>query len=84
MLENAHGEEVVRSIVADEVVGCTYGKPALIADRFQNGVIFTAGEDGRIAAFRPLDLDAQPVSLPMTAASKSKKGAPADARYKPY
>ncbi|KIW61225.1 hypothetical protein PV05_01376 [Exophiala xenobiotica] len=68
VLENAHGEEVVRSIVADEV----------------NGVIFTAGEDGRIAAFRPLDLDAQPVSLPMTAASKSKKGAPADARYKPY
>ncbi|KAK5454182.1 hypothetical protein LTS15_006182 [Exophiala xenobiotica] len=66
VLENAHSEEVVRSIVADEV----------------NGVIFTAGEDGRIAAFRPVDT--QPLSSPLTAASRSKKGAPADARYKPY
>ncbi|KAK5530587.1 hypothetical protein LTR25_009165 [Vermiconidia calcicola] len=82
VLENAHSEEVVRSIVADEVVGCIYDELALIADRLQNGVIFTAGEDGRIAAFRPVD--PQPVSSPLTAASKSKKGAPVDARYKPY
>ncbi|KIX00797.1 uncharacterized protein Z518_09862 [Rhinocladiella mackenziei CBS 650.93] len=64
VLEHAHGGEVVRSIFADE----------------PSGVIFTAGEDGRIAAFAASETKV-PSGTP-SKASKIKKGA--DVRYKPY
>ncbi|KAK4943792.1 hypothetical protein LTR10_016695 [Elasticomyces elasticus] len=66
VLEGAHGEEVVRSIFADDATG----------------TIFTAGEDGRIAAFR--QSEGQSVSSPASTTLKLKKGLTADARYKPY
>ncbi|KIY02828.1 uncharacterized protein Z520_01293 [Fonsecaea multimorphosa CBS 102226] len=63
VLENAHGGEVVRSIFADET----------------DGTIFTAGEDGRIMAFRP---QGSGLATTPTKATKSKKIA--DTRYRPY
>ncbi|KAK6378994.1 hypothetical protein LTS17_006697 [Exophiala oligosperma] len=68
VLENAHGEEVVRSIFPDEA----------------NGVIFTAGEDGRIMAFRPKDAAQTASSSPTIKTPKSKKGGSTDTRYRPY
>ncbi|KAJ9646870.1 hypothetical protein H2204_000562 [Knufia peltigerae] len=68
VLENAHGEEVVRSIFPDEA----------------NGVIFTAGEDGRIMAFRPKEAAQTASSSPTIKTPKSKKGGSTDTRYRPY
>ncbi|KIW11358.1 hypothetical protein PV08_10658 [Exophiala spinifera] len=68
VLDNAHGGEVVRSIFPDEA----------------NGVIFTAGEDGRIAAWRPKDTHQTSVSSPTVKTPKSRKGGSADARFRPY
>ncbi|EXJ59933.1 hypothetical protein A1O7_04081 [Cladophialophora yegresii CBS 114405] len=62
VLEGAHGEEIVRSVYVDD----------------ENGTIFTAGEDGRVAAFRPGD------SAPPVTPAKAKAKKASDARYKPY
>ncbi|OCT47725.1 putative WD repeat-containing protein [Cladophialophora carrionii] len=62
VLEGAHGEEIVRSVYVDD----------------ENGTIFTAGEDGRVAAFRPRD------SAPPVTPAKAKVKKVSDARYKPY
>ncbi|KIW28292.1 uncharacterized protein PV07_07968 [Cladophialophora immunda] len=64
VLENAHGGEIVRSIYADET----------------DGTIFTAGEDGRIMAFRPQTGS----GLPPTPAKTTKSKKAQDARYRPY
>ncbi|EXJ89818.1 hypothetical protein A1O3_02885 [Capronia epimyces CBS 606.96] len=66
VLEGAHGEEVVRSIFADET----------------NGIIYTAAEDGLIAAFGPAEQPAS--SADRSKGSKLKKGNVTDTRYKPY
>ncbi|KIW87335.1 uncharacterized protein Z519_11971 [Cladophialophora bantiana CBS 173.52] len=63
ILENAHGGEVVRSIYADET----------------DNTIFTAGEDGRIMAFRP-----QGSLLQTTPAKATKSRKVPGARYSPY
>ncbi|KAJ9611764.1 hypothetical protein H2200_004948 [Cladophialophora chaetospira] len=52
VLQGAHGEEIVRSVYVDE----------------ENGTIFTAGEDGRIAAFR-----LQGTTTPPSKPAKSKR-----------
>ncbi|KIW69345.1 hypothetical protein PV04_05226 [Phialophora macrospora] len=62
VLEDTHGGEIVRSVYVDD----------------EHGTIFTAGEDGQIAAFRPQD------SVPPTTPAKAKVKKVSDARYKPY
>lgn len=60
VLRNAHGEEIVRSI--------------FVAD--SNNIIFTAGEDGQIQAYREVSSQ-----VPPSKPSKSKKSS---GRYEPY
>ncbi|KIV96882.1 hypothetical protein PV10_00696 [Exophiala mesophila] len=64
VLHGAHGGEIVRSIYVDE----------------QTGVVFTAGEDGQVAAFRASEGDASSSTPSKT--SKSKKHT--EGRYRPY
>ncbi|EHY58670.1 hypothetical protein HRR83_007392 [Exophiala dermatitidis] len=70
VLEGAHGEDVVRSIFADD----------------SSGVIYTAGEDGRIAAFGPAERqpDPEPSLQERARSPKFKKGLATEARFKPY
>lgn len=66
-LAGAHGEEVVRSIYAD---------PA-------SETVYTAGEDGRVAAFRPAQQDGQ--AVPKAKHVKKESKTPAENnRYRPY
>lgn len=79
-LEPAHGEEVVRSIFVDDQViqmSCVFRS---IANKTQAGVIYTAGEDGHIRAFRPMEAT-ETSKIPKT--SKSRKTT-SEQRYKPY
>ncbi|KEF62259.1 uncharacterized protein A1O9_00231 [Exophiala aquamarina CBS 119918] len=64
VLKGTHGGEIVRSIFADD----------------NSGVIFTAGEDGRVAAFTKTATT--PTFIPPPKAPKSKVGP--EGRYKPY
>lgn len=81
VLESAHGGEVVRSIFADDAVGAASPSVKYAANSGdQDGTIYTAGEDGRISAFRAAS-GSESMATP-TKGTKSKKGA--DARYKPY
>lgn len=80
VLEGAHGEEIVRSIIVDETVRNAAEHPVPFTYNLQHGTIFTAGEDGQIKAFRATER--LPVEITSPISSKSKKAA--GGRYKPY
>lgn len=80
ILEGAHGEEIVRSIIADEAVGRPYHVIWTTTNEFEKtGTIFTAGEDGSIKAFNIADEGVQQSTVKTT---KMKR--PTESRYKPY
>lgn len=79
-LEPAHGEEVVRSLFIDDQVIAVTLLLLQIANLAQSGVIYSAGEDGHIKAFRPSGF----AETPKTSKISKPKKTPSDQRYKPY
>lgn len=78
VLQGAHGEEIVRSVLINDTVSArNRTKSVTYADPVQDNVIYTAGEDGKIQAFRS---DGALQNMPKTS-SKSKKK---EGRFKPY
>lgn len=67
ILEPAHGDEVVRAIVIDD----------------KTSVVFTAGEDGQIRAFKQISAN-QTSPLQASKTTKSKAERRSETRYKPY
>lgn len=80
VLKAAHGGEIVRSIFADDNVSPTHESIREYSNGHQSGVIFTSGEDGRVAAFTRTA--AAPIITPPPKPPKSKVGP--EGRYKPY
>ena len=78
-LEPAHGEEVVRSLFVDDQVIALKLLILQIANLAQSGVVYTAGEDGLIKAFRP----SGSAETPKTSKIPKPKKTPTDQRYKP-
>ena len=82
VLEDAHGEDIVRSLFVDDQVSSRnlLRHCSKSSDDAQTGVIFTAGEDGHIKAFGPAS--SENASSSTTKASKAQRTT--KDRYKPY
>lgn len=83
-LIGAHGEEIVRSIYVDELVSNSVSlqqKRFFFNGLFQSGVIYSAGEDGHVTAFR--EEESQVHTSTIKQAKKGHKSAN-NLRFRPY